>query len=48
MSDEPRPKVTDSAAADQKGHEEGRVPIYLKVAYIIIAVWCVVYFWLYF
>ena len=53
MSDEkkspgPAPDASEDAEKISGGAEEGRIPLYLKLAYIIIGVWSVIYFLLYF
>jgi hypothetical protein len=45
---EPVSDTGQETAGQDEGAEEGRIPIYLKLAYIIIAVWSVIYFLLYF
>lgn len=42
------PGTGPSGAADREEGENGRVPIYLKLAYVIIVVWAMIYFLLYF
>ena len=57
MSDEKGPLAPQGAPVSEAGkttedrHEggdEGGIPIYLKLAYVIIAIWSVIYFLLYF
>ena len=57
MSDEKGPlapqgtpvcEARKTAEDRHEGGEEGGIPIYLKLAYIIIGIWSVIYFLLYF
>ena len=45
---EPAPDAKPEGEGRHEGAEEGAIPIYLKLAYVIIAIWSVIYFLLYF
>ena len=44
----PAPGAKPEGEGRHEAAEEGAIPIYLKLAYVIIAIWSVIYFVLYF